>query len=45
MLPTRKAFTKGVVLLLTLLLCSAVGNGYSVLTHEEMVDLLWKDQL
>jgi Zinc dependent phospholipase C len=27
------------------LLCSGVGNGYSVLTHEEMIDLLWKDQL
>jgi len=24
---------------------SGVGNGYSVLTHEEMIDLVWKDQL
>jgi hypothetical protein len=25
--------------------CSAVVNSYSVLTHEEVVDLLWKDQI
>ena len=31
--------------LLFVFLCSGVGNGYSVLTHEEIVDLLWKDQL
>jgi hypothetical protein len=40
----RKAFPKGAVLLFVLV-CSGFGNGYSVLTHEEMVDLLWKDQL
>jgi hypothetical protein len=44
MLPTRQVFAKGAVLLLVLLY-SGVGTGYSVLTHEEMVDLLWKDQL
>jgi len=44
MLLTRQMFTKGAVLLFVLLY-SGVGNGYSVLTHEEMVDLLWKDQL
>jgi hypothetical protein len=44
MLLTRQMLTKGAVLLFVFL-CSAVGNGYSVLTHEEMVDLLWKDQL
>jgi hypothetical protein len=44
MLLTGQVFTKGVVLLFVLL-CSGIGNGYSVLTHEEMVDLLWKDQL
>jgi hypothetical protein len=31
--------------LLFVFLCSGVGNGYSVLTHEEIIDLLWKDQL
>jgi hypothetical protein len=31
--------------LLFVLACSGFGNGYSVLTHEEVVDLLWKDQL
>ena len=44
MLQTRQRFTKGAILFFVLL-CSGVGNGYSVLTHEEMVDLLWKDQL
>jgi hypothetical protein len=37
--------TKVIGLLLFLFLCSGIGNGYSVLTHEEIVDLLWKDQL
>jgi hypothetical protein len=27
------------------LLCSSLANSYSVLTHEEIVDLLWKDQI
>ena len=31
--------------LLFIFLCSGVGNGYSVLTHEEIVDLVWKDQI
>jgi hypothetical protein len=31
--------------LLFVLAGSGFGNGYSVLTHEEVVDLLWKDQL
>jgi len=44
MLQIRQRVTKGAVLFFVLL-CSGVGNGYSVLTHEEMVDLLWKDQL
>jgi hypothetical protein len=34
-----------VTFLLFVLVCSGFGNGYSVLTHEEIVDLLWKDQL
>jgi hypothetical protein len=32
-------------LILVLLLHSAPGYGYSVLTHEQVVDLLWKDQI
>jgi hypothetical protein len=27
------------------LLCSSLASSYSVLTHEEIVDLLWKDQI
>ena len=30
---------------LLVFLCTGVGNSYSVLTHEEVVDLLWKDQI
>lgn len=33
------------MLFLVLFLGSGLSNGYSVLTHEEIVDLLWKDQL
>lgn len=32
-------------ILLFMLFCASIGNGYSVLTHEEIIDLLWKDQL
>lgn len=31
--------------LLFVFLCSGIGNGYSILTHEEIIDLLWVDQL
>jgi hypothetical protein len=31
--------------LLFIFFCSGFGNGYSILTHEEIIDLLWKDQL
>ena len=34
---------RAVALLLFLACCASRGNAYSVLTHEEMVDLLWKD--
>jgi hypothetical protein len=34
-------FVRGLTLLLIVLLCSANLSGYSVLTHEEIVDLLW----
>jgi Zinc dependent phospholipase C len=33
------------VLLICLLLCPLPGRSYSVLTHEQVVDLLWKDQI
>jgi hypothetical protein len=45
MRPTRHLFNKITAFLLFVLFCSGAGNGYSVLTHEEMIDLLWKDQL
>jgi hypothetical protein len=32
-------------LVLVLLLCGSCVYGYSVLTHEEIVDLVWKDEL
>jgi hypothetical protein len=34
---------RGLTLLLIMLLCSTSLPGYSVLTHEEIVDLLWTD--
>jgi hypothetical protein len=41
-----KNIFKRVAAILTFLMCaSAVGSAYSVLTHEEIVDLLWKDQI
>ena len=42
---TRQLLIKVTGFLLFVFLCSASGNGYSVLNHEEIVDLLWKDQL
>jgi hypothetical protein len=42
---TRQVVSSVVAFLLFVLVCSGFGNGYSVLTHEEIVDLLWKDQL
>lgn len=32
-------------LVLVILMCSAAVSAYSVLTHEEIVDLLWADQI
>jgi hypothetical protein len=32
-------------LLLVMLMCGGGGSAYSVLTHEEIVDLLWADQI
>ncbi len=45
MQPTRNLLNKTTLFLVFVLLGSGIGNGYSVLTHEEMIDLLWKDQL
>jgi Zinc dependent phospholipase C len=45
MRPTRQVRAKAFACLLFMFLCAGVGNGYSVLTHEEIIDLLWKDQL
>jgi hypothetical protein len=42
---TRLVVANIVAILLFVFLSAGVGNGYSVLTHEEIVDLLWKDQL
>jgi len=42
---TRQVVTSVVAVLLFMVLSSGVGNGYSVLTHEEIVDLVWLDQL
>ena len=36
---------RGAVLISVVLFSSAPVSGYSVLTHEEVVDLLWKDQI
>ena len=41
----RHLFNKITAFLLFVFFSSGVGNGYSVLTHEEMIDLVWKDQL
>jgi hypothetical protein len=44
--PSRQRVAKvAVYVLIFVFLCSGIANSYSVLTHEEMVDLLWKDQL
>ena len=45
MRPTRKVVANTVLALLFVFLSSGVGSGYSVLTHEEIVDLVWLDQL
>jgi Zinc dependent phospholipase C len=33
------------ILLFAIILCSAQGYGYSVLTHEELIDLVWTDSI
>jgi len=41
----RLAFFRFVALLLAVLVCSGGASAYSVLTHEEIVDLLWADEI
>src|SRR5580693_7927583 len=41
----RLLFTRVAASLLIVLLCSTVSSAYSVLTHEEIVDLLWTDEI
>jgi hypothetical protein len=51
--PSQGAIAKGwrllsvraAVLLLVVLMCSGGSSAYSVLTHEEIVDLLWSDEI
>ncbi len=41
----RRLFVRVTMLLLVVLVCSGVSSAYSVLTHEEIVDLLWTDEI
>ncbi len=41
----RLLFLRAMALLLVVLMCSGGAFAYSVLTHEEIVDLLWTDEI
>lgn len=41
----RRLFIPAAALVLAVLVCSDVSSAYSVLTHEEIVDLLWTDEI
>jgi hypothetical protein len=41
----RIIYLRAITLLIFLIACSSLGNSYSVLTHEEIVDLLWKQKI
>jgi len=41
----RELAVRTIALLLITLLCSSGASAYSVLTHEEIVDLLWTDEI
>jgi hypothetical protein len=43
--PIPPFLRNAITTLLLLFVCTGIGNSYSVLTHEEVVDLLWKDQI
>jgi hypothetical protein len=42
---TLSLHTLALALVLVILMCSGAMSAYSVLTHEEIVDLLWADQI
>ncbi len=42
---SRLLLVRATSLLLVLLMCSGASSAYSVLTHEEIVDLLWTDEI
>src|SRR5271166_5359184 len=41
----RLGARRAAALLLVVLMCSGGSSAYSVLTHEEIVDLLWTDEI
>jgi Zinc dependent phospholipase C len=41
----RTLLMRGLAILVILLMCAGSSLAYSVLTHEEIVDLLWKDEI
>ncbi len=41
----RQFFVRAIAVLLAVLMCSGGLSAYSVLTHEEIVDLLWADEI
>jgi len=41
----RLPFIRTLALLLVVLMCRGTSSAYSVLTHEEIVDLLWTDEI
>jgi hypothetical protein len=41
----RRLFISAAALVLAVLVCTDVSSAYSVLTHEEIVDLLWTDEI
>jgi hypothetical protein len=41
----RRFFVRAAALLLVVLMCNIGLSAYSVLTHEEIVDLLWSDEI
>jgi len=41
----RLFFVRAMALFLIVLMCSGGSSAYSVLTHEEIVDLLWTDEI
>src|SRR5271167_1333650 len=41
----RPFFVRAMALFLIVLMCGSGSSAYSVLTHEEIVDLLWTDEI